>query len=374
LLALREEQRTEKQWQAPQEVKAAAAVGSPAQPVQARPVRRRWKSVALAGLLTIGLLAAGIRLIRLYPISTATNNPAPTPVPAAAPPGLGLRFHHQGADLFVTWDREAVVRSGAGAGLLSIRDGAVEKAIGLNLDQLLSANVLLAPKGDQVQLQLTLVLPNQRTLSESGLAILSSGGQADRFVPTVAAPARQVTPEQISQLVSKPLAERSFTPLPVQATAAPPALDDPPSPTPGTVSLGWVSSIHFPLATPAAPSQPVAPDAVRPAGAPSGTSSGPSSAEAEPRAVNVRPAEFVGGKNPLFPPAAHDLRVQGTVVVEALITPEGRVKQVKVVSGHPLLQDAAARAVSTWSFKPALINGKPVEAPARVEVKFRGNW
>jgi TonB family protein len=60
--------------------------------------------------------------------------------------------------------------------------------------------------------------------------------------------------------------------------------------------------------------------------------------------------------------------------VEAVVGIDGRVKDVKVISGHPLLRDAAIRAVRTWTFKPATINGKSVEAPARAEVNFKGVW
>jgi outer membrane biosynthesis protein TonB len=50
------------------------------------------------------------------------------------------------------------------------------------------------------------------------------------------------------------------------------------------------------------------------------------------------------------------------------------VTQVKIISGHPLLREAALTAVRGWTFKPAMINGKPVEAPARAVVNFRGTW
>jgi protein TonB len=84
--------------------------------------------------------------------------------------------------------------------------------------------------------------------------------------------------------------------------------------------------------------------------------------------------EFISGQKPPYPPAATSARVQGVVVVEATVTPDGKVKQAKIISGHPLLLEAASKAVRGWNFKPATINGKPVEAPVRVEVTFRGNW
>jgi protein TonB len=88
----------------------------------------------------------------------------------------------------------------------------------------------------------------------------------------------------------------------------------------------------------------------------------------------VKPAEFISGDKPVFPAAARNARVQGIVEVEATVGPDGRVKQVKIVSGHPLLRDAALKAVRSWTFNPARINGKPVEAPARAVVNFKGAW
>jgi protein TonB len=88
----------------------------------------------------------------------------------------------------------------------------------------------------------------------------------------------------------------------------------------------------------------------------------------------VKPAEFQSGDKPVFPDAARNARVQGIVVVEAIVGVDGKVKDAKVISGHALLRDAAVRAVRTWTFKPASINGQPVEAPARAEVNFRGVW
>src|SRR5271157_4454821 len=49
---------------------------------------------------------------------------------------------------------------------------------------------------------------------------------------------------------------------------------------------------------------------------------------------------------------------------------DGKVKDVKVVSGHPLLRNTAVAAVKTWTYKPTLLDGKPVESESRISLNF----
>jgi protein TonB len=62
--------------------------------------------------------------------------------------------------------------------------------------------------------------------------------------------------------------------------------------------------------------------------------------------------------------------VQGVIVLEAVITREGNVDSVRVVSGHPLLVQAAVDAVRQWRYRPTLLNGQPVEVITTVTVNF----
>jgi protein TonB len=60
----------------------------------------------------------------------------------------------------------------------------------------------------------------------------------------------------------------------------------------------------------------------------------------------------------------------GTVIVEAHVDLQGRVKDVTVVSGNPLLSDAAREAVLQWQYRPLLLNGVPYEFLLTVVVDF----
>ena len=73
---------------------------------------------------------------------------------------------------------------------------------------------------------------------------------------------------------------------------------------------------------------------------------------------------------PAYPPLAKQARIQGVVILEAIIGKDGAVTEVKVISGHPLLQQAAIDAVSQWKYKPTLLNGEPVEVVTTVTVNF----
>jgi protein TonB len=84
----------------------------------------------------------------------------------------------------------------------------------------------------------------------------------------------------------------------------------------------------------------------------------------------VQQAQLVSRKNPDYPPLAKQAGAHGEVVLTAVIGVDGKVKDVKVVSGHPLLRNAAVAAVKQWVYKPTTLNGKPVESESRIVLNF----
>jgi TonB family protein len=74
---------------------------------------------------------------------------------------------------------------------------------------------------------------------------------------------------------------------------------------------------------------------------------------------------------PVYPPLAVAARVQGTVTLECVIGEDGRVSDIAVIRGHPLLDDAAIEAVRRWRYVPSLLNGVPVSVVLTVVVDFR---
>ena len=85
---------------------------------------------------------------------------------------------------------------------------------------------------------------------------------------------------------------------------------------------------------------------------------------------NVTAASIINQTRPVYPALARQARIQGNVVLHAIIDKEGKVAELQVVSGHPLLVQSALDAVRQWRYKPTLLNGDPVEVDTTINVTF----
>jgi protein TonB len=74
---------------------------------------------------------------------------------------------------------------------------------------------------------------------------------------------------------------------------------------------------------------------------------------------------------PVYPPNALRMRTEGAVKLLATVGKTGSITAVKVVSGEPLLGQAAMEAVKQWKYKPYLLNGEPVEIQTEVTINFK---
>ena len=73
---------------------------------------------------------------------------------------------------------------------------------------------------------------------------------------------------------------------------------------------------------------------------------------------------------PTYPFLAQQARIQGVVVLTAMIDRDGNIQNLRLVSGHPMLAPAAIDAVKHWRYKPFLLNGQPVEVETTVTITF----
>jgi periplasmic protein TonB len=73
---------------------------------------------------------------------------------------------------------------------------------------------------------------------------------------------------------------------------------------------------------------------------------------------------------PQYPPLARQARIQGAVVLHAVIDREGKITHLEVLSGHPMLVQAALDAVRQWRYRPYYLNSEPVEVETSVTVNF----
>jgi TonB family protein len=207
-------------------------------------------------------------------------------------------------------------------------------------------------------------------------------------VPALSETVASPTPADAASITSPP---RSFDP---KSLALPKA---PVRPRPVTMaalsapSLGGNSeSVADPAGLPIAlnvPPPPAAPVKIVPppqAAPPPTTAAAPAPAPA-PQSLQAAQASAlrVGGSfsepalvhsvQPIYPPAAVQRKAQGVVRFQATIAKDGSVKNLQLVSGDPLLNVAAKQAVLQWKYRPATLNGEPVEVTQAIVVKFNLN-
>lgn len=129
------------------------------------------------------------------------------------------------------------------------------------------------------------------------------------------------------------------------------------------------NTIHVDLAS------PVASASVQPAPvAPSAPPAAPPAAPAQPGGqVQMSPdaaQTVVRSVAPDYPLLARQMKVQGAVILQALISRDGNIEELHIVSGPDILAAAAREAVRQWHFRPYYQNGRPVQTQARVTVNF----
>ena len=117
-------------------------------------------------------------------------------------------------------------------------------------------------------------------------------------------------------------------------------------------------------------------------GVPGGAGTGPFSAQPvnliqppAPATIHL-PSKFVEGfliyKNiPQYPIIAKTAHIEGTVVLQAMISKSGTIENLRVISGPQMLQQAAIDAVKTWRYRPYMLNQQPVEVETTVNVIFK---
>ena len=163
--------------------------------------------------------------------------------------------------------------------------------------------------------------------------------------PTTAAPA------------TRPQALNVYAPSHIPTTIPPPDTAPPGPIVPGTAWLGpGVNGMS---------SAPLFPTTPPPAPAPAAKPAGPLRVSA-----GVAAGQLIVPIQPRYPAIARAARVQGAVVVSALIGTDGRIASIRVLSGSPLLVAAATDAIQHARYRPWTLNGQPVEVETTINVVF----
>ncbi|HMC57574.1 MAG TPA: energy transducer TonB, partial [Candidatus Solibacter sp.] len=90
-----------------------------------------------------------------------------------------------------------------------------------------------------------------------------------------------------------------------------------------------------------------------------------------PRISVIEMARPIHRVEPVYPALARQMRISGVVELQGVIGTDGRIHELKVLSGHPILIKAAADAVSQWIYAPTILNGQAVEVAAPITVTFK---
>lgn len=90
-------------------------------------------------------------------------------------------------------------------------------------------------------------------------------------------------------------------------------------------------------------------------------------------ASSILTGKAITRKTPDYPALARQIRVEGSIVVEIVISPEGRVESARALGGHPLLTKSAVDAAYGWRFEPTILNGTAVRVTGVITFNFRIN-
>jgi protein TonB len=191
-----------------------------------------------------------------------------------------------------------------------------------------------APKAPLISTWASLAPPPQRVAARTHAPVTPSAVR----VPKIYYPTLQ-SPTPVARQIDVPAAETSAV-----WQSGPVGL--PQTGLPTQISLPPTKPAAAPPPTPAKPTAPV-----RVSG-------------------GVESAKLLYSPHPAYPRLAVLARSEGTVRLEAIIATDGRIRNLRVLSGPTLLVDAALDAVRQWKYQPTLLNGAPVEVVTDIEVNF----
>ena len=355
--------------------------------------------LVLAAAATIALFVA----LFVYPgfLRHSTKTPANSQGDTSP---LQLRVERSNGELLLTWNRDSDAIRNATKATLLIMDGEQHENVDMDLSQLRNnGSIVYSPSSSDVSFKMEVIGRDQSKTTSEQVRILrtrpspldTQQADAKPAAPAPAAPAtkapvandKPAAPDQTADQTPAPEAPKPVTPRREFNTASlaqriRPAQpnDIPDAPTVGGAVSAALPGVNLPAAG-AVPNAPVPPPSTRPA-APTPAAPAPSTAAPQTQAPTIANLSKQGGqiqqavlisrKEPEYPKIAKQTGAKGVVTLNATIGKDGHIKAVKVVSGHPMLQNAAVEAVKQWIYKPTLLNGTPVETETQIMLNFVG--
>ena len=341
------------------------------------------------------VVVLGARLFQMYGGEVLRASPVSAELPSG--PFFDLKVEPSGQDLQVEWNQNADAPVRAVGGLLTITDGSSRIERDLDPSELRNGKFVYTPVTDDVVVRLQQVTVNSaRPVSQSVHIVNGRALQLPRQATTKDALPRT---SRTSALVQRPagrsasdrkgswekpsaslftgagsLSEKSGTARKIAVpqvrrdsegmiVAADPAASRPILEA-GVPALAPSSPIA--TSVPKPPSPPVAPLSEVPS---------PELAVLQQTKLggNVEPAQLIERRDPVYPKRLGPASISGNVEVHFKIGAEGKVHDVSVVKGNPLLASAAVDAVKTWRYKSARLNGIEIETEATAVIVFKPN-
>jgi protein TonB len=353
--------------------------------------------LVMAATATIALFVA----LFVYPGLLRHSTKTPVTGQGDSSP-LQLHVERSNGELLLTWNRDSDAIRNATKATLLITDGEQHENVDIDLSQLRNnGSIVYSPSSADVSFKMEVIGRDQSKTTSEQVRILRTrpspleSQQADAkapaqapttlaaAVPTPATPDKKASndkPATTTPAEEQPVAEapKPVTPRKEFNTASlaqriRPALatDIPDAPLVGGPVSAALPGVNLPSAD-AVPSTPIAPPQVSRPTPPPPTPAPSANPGNGKQGGQIQQAVLISRKEPEYPKIAKQTGAKGIVVLNATIGKDGRIKSVKVVSGHPMLQNAAIEAVKQWVYKPTLLNGTPVETETQVQLNFLG--
>jgi TonB family protein len=364
--------------------------GLPADTSIVRSETRKSTSRNLYRLLAFSVLVAVLTVC--FELARWTENYFFTKPGSAAESHMGLKLERVGSDFRLSWNPDAPVISKATNGRLLITDGSLHKSLDLDSSDLRSGIILYTPQNKDVVLRLEVDQADSTTMTSEAVRVagagpssvasqtLKSASNHDESNPTplpssvppssggsrgpvhvsetpksvVSAPpaAKVAKPAQITEtkviatseeLQIAPKLPVASSPTPVQTPRIGDSTPAPPIPEPGLTSRPAPVEL---------PSSVLPAETIQPGG-------------------HLEAPQLILRKDPIYPAAAKQAHFSGSVELHFLIAADGTVHDVKSVKGNAVLATAAIEAVQGWRYKPARLNGAPIETDGSVTLDFK---
>ena len=342
-----------------------------------------------------------------------SSKPATTAAVDTSP--LQLRVERTAGELLLTWNRDSDAIRTATKAVLTINDGDQHENVEMDLAQLRNGSIVYSPSGADISFKMEVSGKNQSKVASESVRVLRT--RPSPMDQTPAATSSQAPAKPVNGVVpgtqpgtqpatqpGKPGANGTAVPGTPDTPAVEEAKPTPQAPSPtkpfSTASLSQrlrpvaqsdipdapslagvgaaptaIPGVNFGagVQAPAAPQAPAPPKPAAPTAAPPTQTTTSGASGSSKSGGQIQQATLVYKKDPEYPKIAKQTGAKGQVKLVATIGKDGRVKSVKVLSGHPMLQNAAMDAVRQWVYKPTLLNGAAVETETEIVVNFLGD-